>query len=456
MQDCQLQTRRAVLSGLAGAGVASLVSAPALARSPNVLTRGVGRLAARSGVLGPQRTFSLVGVSWTAPARPAIELRARAAGGRWSAWAPASTVGHGPDGAAPATQLTGECIWTGPADEVELRSAQPVAGVRVHFVTARRSPAIEAGGFTLARPVLDAGGGQPPIIARAAWAGARAPPRVPPGYGNVRLAFVHHTENLNGYAPGDVPAMLFAIYQYHYFVRGWHDFGYNFAIDAFGRIWEGRLGGIDRPVVGAQAGGYNRVSTGVGILGSFVSELPSPAAIDALERLLAWKLSLHGVPARGRVTVHVDPATAYYTPFPPGAAVTLGRISGHRDGCSTDCPGDALYAQLPAIRERVAGLAGSPARLTLVAPKGLRAHTPTALRGWLVTVDGRPVAAAALELEQLFPGNRRETLAQLTTAPDGSFTTTVSPVRKTTIRAVHQAAPAAVSNELVVTAQGRH
>jgi hypothetical protein len=250
--------------------------------------------------------------------------------------------------------------------------------------------------------------------------------------------------------------MLFAIYQYHYFVRGWHDFGYNFAIDAFGRIWEGRLGGIDRPVVGAQAGGYNRVSTGVGILGSFVSELPSPAAIDALERLLAWKLSLHGVPAHGRVTVHVDPATAYYTPFAPGAAVTLGRISGHRDGCSTNCPGDALYAQLPAIRDRVAGLAGSPARLTLVAPVGLRAHTPTVLRGWLVTVDGRPIAAAALELEQLFAGNRRQTLAQLTTAADGSFTTTVSPARKATIRAVHQAAPAVVSNELVVTAPGRH
>jgi hypothetical protein len=78
------------------------------------------------------------------------------------------------------------------------------------------------------------------------------------------------------------------------------------------------------------------------------------------------------------------------------------------------------------------------------------------LSGWLVHVDGRPIPAAAIELEQLFPGNRREPLAQLTTAADGSFTTTVSPARNAQIRAVHPIAPATVSNELVVTATGRH
>ncbi len=451
MQDCKLLTRRSVLSGLAGAGVASLMPTRALARPPQIFSRGVGRLAGRSAVLAAPHTFSLVGVSWDAPARPAIELRARARGAAWSAWVPASTAGHGPDAASAATQRAGECIWSGRADEVELRSEQPVDGVQLHFVTARSSPAVEASGFALAQPVLDAGGGQPPVIARDAWAGTQAPPRVPPDYGNVRLAFVHHTENLNGYAPGDVPAMLLAIYQYHRYVRGWHDFGYNFAIDAFGRIWEGRQGGIDRAVIGAQAGGYNRVSTGVGMLGSFVSSTPPPAALDALERLLAWKLSLHGVPTHGRVTVHVDPATAYYTPFAPGAAVSLRRISGHRDGCSTNCPGDALYAQLPAIRERVAGLTGQPARITLVAPYGTRARTPTVLKGWLVGVGGEPIASGAIELEQLFTGNRREPLAAMTTAADGSFTTTVSPARKARLRAVHGTAPAAVSNELIVT-----
>ena len=90
-----------------------------------------------------------------------------------------------------------------------------------------------------------------------------------PEYGAVRMAFVHHTENPNGYAAGEVPAMLRAIYAFHRYVHGWNDIGYNFAIDLYGRIFEARAGGIDEPVVGAQAGGYNLASTGVAVLGTF-------------------------------------------------------------------------------------------------------------------------------------------------------------------------------------------
>ena len=100
--------------------------------------------------------------------------------------------------------------------------------------------------------------------------------------------------------PARCRAMLRAIYLFHRRVRGWHDIGYNFAIDRFGRVFEARAGGIDEAVVGAQAGGYNTYSTGVAVLGSFTSRPISPAARAALERLLAWKLSLHGVPALGR------------------------------------------------------------------------------------------------------------------------------------------------------------
>ena len=100
----------------------------------------------------------------------------------------------------------------------------------------------------------------------------------------------------------------------------------------------------------------------------------------ALERLLAWKLSLHGRPAAGRVTVEVDPAGARYSRFPAGAHVSLPHIAGHRDGDSTECPGNVLYGELPAIRrastasravphwrpraERDRGSAGRPAQRT--------------------------------------------------------------------------------------------
>ena len=144
--------------------------------------------------------------------------------------------------------------------------------------------------------------------------------------------------------------MLLAIFDYHKFVRNFFDIGYNFVIDAFGRIWEARAGGIDEPVVGAQAGAYNEESTGVAVLGTFTSVVPPQAAITALEHLLAWKLALHGVPALGRVMVVVDPADAFYTPFRPGAHVMLPRVAGHRDGDLTGCPGTAFYDRLPAIR----------------------------------------------------------------------------------------------------------
>ena len=191
----------------------------------------------------------------------------------------------------------------------------------------------------------------------------------------MRLAFVHHTENPNGYLAGEVPAMLRAIFAFHREVRGWNDIGYNFVVDAFGRIFEARAGGIDEPVVGAQAGGYNLVSSGVAVLGSF----SAPADLrrrpgDALQRLLAWKLALHGVPAQGRVTVHVNPAGAVYSRFPANAPVSLPRIAGHRDADTTDCPGDALYHQLPAIRPRVHALAPRPVLATLaLTPAGSRA-----------------------------------------------------------------------------------
>ncbi len=297
-----------------------------------------------------------------------------------------------------------------------------------------------------AGPALDAGPGQPPIISRNVWAQGHAPPRFPPAYGSVRLAFVHHTETPNGYSPGEVPAILLSIYHFHRYVRGWNDIGYNFAIDAFGRIWEARAGGIDEAVIGAQAGGYNLVSTGVAVLGSFMDVVPSAAAIGALERLLAWKLSLHGVPALGRVTVEVDPADAFFTPFAPGANVSLPRVAGHRDGDSTSCPGNAFYARLPSIRPRVAALAGVPAAVTLTAtPVVATPGSAVTLSGRLRELGGSPVGGAPIEVQQV-TARGAKTIATTTTAADGSWSAAVGPPANLLLRALHRPAPATVSN----------
>jgi hypothetical protein len=137
-----------------------------------------------------------------------------------------------------------------------------------------------------------------------------------------------------------VPSILRSIYAYHTKSRGWSDVGYNFLVDRFGRIWEGRYGGVDRPVVGAHTLGYNDDSFAMSAIGNFDIAQPPKAVIQAYGALFAWKLSLHGVTATsGKQYV----ASRYFK-----------AINGHRDAGSTACPGRYLYAQLPEIR-RLAG-----------------------------------------------------------------------------------------------------
>ena len=62
---------------------------------------------------------------------------------------------------------------------------------------------------------------------------------------------------------------------------------------------------------------------------------------NAFKRVLAWKLSLAGIPATGTVVANGKP---------------FQRISGHRDGFPTVCPGRYLYAELPQIRAGAAAL----------------------------------------------------------------------------------------------------
>jgi hypothetical protein len=305
------------------------------------------------------------------------------------------------------------------------------------------------GAMTQATPVLPAGPGQPPIIAREVWALGRSTPRVVPEYGSVELAFVHHTENPNGYLPTEVPGMLRSIFLFHRDVHGWNDIGYNFVVDRFGRIFEARAGGIDEPVIGAQAGGYNYRSTGIAVLGEYGAHRISPAARASLARLLAWKLALHGVPIVGRVTVRVNPTGAVYSRFPANARVSLPRVAGHRDADSTECPGNALYGELPELRALAARLQGHPALATLLvqatpsgqtvtgqttppgqAPPpgaaGVQVRTLTGRLAFLDTAGGVSIPGAPILIQARSVSHRGEvvqerTLAQAQTAADGSW-----------------------------------
>ncbi len=156
-------------------------------------------------------------------------------------------------------------------------------------------------------------------------------------YGEVHAGFVHHTVNANDYTRAEVPGILRSIYAYHTQSRGWSDVGYNYLVDRFGRIWEGRYGGIDRPVVGAHTLNYNDYAFAMSAIGNYDIRQPSAAVLQAYGSLFAWKLSLHGVDAS---------STRQWV-----GSRNFQAINGHRDAASTACPGRYLYAKIPLIRQ---------------------------------------------------------------------------------------------------------
>ncbi|WP_019886853.1 peptidoglycan recognition protein family protein [Streptomyces purpureus] len=171
---------------------------------------------------------------------------------------------------------------------------------------------------------------------------------------SVKTAFVHHTVTGNNYTCKQVPSLLRSIYRYHVVSSGWRDIGYNFAVDKCGNIYEGRAGGVSKPVQGAHTRGFNTNSMGVAVLGTFTTKAPPTAAVNAIARLTAWKLGLYGVNPRGTTYLTSGGGNLYKK----GTKVKLKTISGHRDGFATECPGKRLYSKLGTARTASATLQG--------------------------------------------------------------------------------------------------
>lgn len=170
----------------------------------------------------------------------------------------------------------------------------------------------------------------------------------------VKAAFVHHTASGNGYRCAQVPSLIRGIYRYHVKSMGWRDLGYNFLVDKCGNIYEGRAGGVAKPVLGAHTLGFNTNSVGIAVLGSFGSSKPPAAVVKAVARLTAWKLGLHGANPKGKTYLKSGGGNLY----PKGRKVRLNVISGHRDGFATECPGWQLYRKLGSTRTTAARLQG--------------------------------------------------------------------------------------------------
>jgi hypothetical protein len=190
-----------------------------------------------------------------------------------------------------------------------------------------------------------------------------------------------------------VPSIIRGDYAYH-LSRGWDDIGYNALVDRFGRIWEGRGGGIDRSVMGAHAGGFNTDTFGVAVIGNLDVSRPTAASITAITKVMAWKLDLnHRDPLGTTKLTSSGGGTARYK---AGRTVSFPVIMGHRNTGFTACPGRYLYPYLPSIRTRVKGLI----KASLLNPNPPPARV---LRGRPLTITARALAAQSWQLDVTAP-----------------------------------------------------
>ncbi|MEV4227483.1 peptidoglycan recognition protein [Streptomyces bobili] len=215
--------------------------------------------------------------------------------------------------------------------------------------------ALRSGELTAAQRAKPYIGPRPGIVTRRGWGADEKLREKSFVYTKkVKAAFVHHTASGNKYKCSQVPSVIRGIYRYHVKSMGWRDIGYNFLVDKCGNIYEGRAGGVAKPVLGAHTLGFNSNSMGIAVLGTFTSTKPSAAAVKGIARLTAWKLGLFGANPNGKTYLTSGGGNLYRK----GANVRLNVISGHRDGFATECPGRQLYGKLGSARTTAAGYQG--------------------------------------------------------------------------------------------------
>ena len=289
--------------------------------------------------------FDLIGLSWTKSAGPLEALLRVRIDGAWTDWMDVdANPEEGPDPKSPEAvraRAFSPPVWVGGGDAFQVRSQAPI---RAHLVRDGKPSPSPLSGLALGAQPADALVAQPQVRPRGEWIARE--PKAAPDIGEVKMGFVHHTVGANDYTAAEVPGILRSIQTYHMDANGWDDIGYNFLVDRFGRVWEGRGGGIERSVIGAHAGGFNTNSTGVAILGTFTDVAAPAAATAAVSRLFSWKLPLHGSDPASQSNIESKGSTRYAA----GTVVSLPNVSGHREVSQTACPGDRLNSKLAEIR----------------------------------------------------------------------------------------------------------
>jgi len=290
---------------------------------------------------------------------------------------------------------------------------------------------------------------EPPITSRAGWgADESISPDAPEYNADVKAVFVHHTDGTNDYSCADSASVVRGIYAYHVQVNGWKDIGYNFLVDKCGTIFEGRKGGVDLPVLGAHTYGWNRESAGIAVLGDYTTTGATTAALTSIARIAAWKLGQYGADPASTVKLQAGATQTNYfgTAFTAGSSYTFNRISAHRDGYNTQCPGSSLYAQLPTVRAWASGPVQG-LKVTSLTGAGLAGstyYTKGAITAkWSTTTPGSLIS----KFELLVDGKVAATASGTATS---AGTTPAAGSHTVAVRAVHQSGKTVTSAALTV------
>ena len=361
--------------------------------------------------------FGLVGVTTDEPLDPATRVLVRVReDGDWGPWEPLRITEHGPDpGSAEAlgARYGTEPLLVDQADGVQVRMDTPGGDVPDNpqvllvdnpVVAADRDlplpqdPATDLPIATVEAATATAP--MPTIITREQWGADESLRSAGPRYSpTIKVAFVHHTTSTNDYSPEDAAQQVRNLYGWYVKGLRYSDMAYNFLVDRYGRLYEGRAGGMGQAVVGGHTAGFNNDTFAVSAIGNFQKLNPPPEQVAAIDQsvasLLAWKLSLNHRNPNGTQVLTSDSA-AGTSKYQPGQQATAMVIGGHRDIGSTACPGQFLEARLPTIRSMATAMMGatiydpsaSPATWGTPDPMTI-STTSTAPIAWTLTVTSR-------------------------------------------------------------------
>ena len=382
----------------------------------------------------PVDGYQTVGVTWPDGAdvtdlRP--QLRVEEAG-EWSPWRDVPVEDTAPDtgtsdATAEQTRAGSESIWVGDAaDAVQLSfAATPDGGPEDMSLVLVGSPLVDppsaavkpsgAGALvkgTAAAP-LAAAAPAPTVVSRAAW-GARAQVCTPDVASRLVGAVLHHTAGSNSYATqAQAMQQIRNDQAYHIDGRGWCDIGYNFVVDKWGTIYEGRANSSTQPVIGVHAGGFNTGTVGISMLGSYGSLYPSSATQEAVAQIVAWRLGQYHRDPGGTFTYRT--AGGENSKYGAGTDVTLPVLFSHRDVAYTACPGEAGYQTLGGMRARARELVSTTFVNPTVIPESLDSGGSFNLRAatlgniyWRLevthAVSGAAIASSTGYAQQAFGG----------------------------------------------------